>query len=187
MPNAARTTLRRFTTATTAAAAALAAAALIAGCSTSTPPSGQTSESGSASAAPTSASASSTSGATASGTASSTANATVGALVAGFPATLLPVMPGATVKSSSYNATGAKATAALVADTSASTDAILAFYAKALTDQGFTALPGDSVGGVPSKDFARANGTELITLSMVPGTGTVTFTLSANVLPASLK
>ncbi|WP_427017162.1 hypothetical protein ACQCSX_00365 [Pseudarthrobacter sp. P1] len=184
MPSTARTPHRRHPALAATGAAALAAVVLLAGCGTGTPaPAGSTT----ATTASATASASAPASASAGSTASPSATSTVGALVPGFPAALLPLMPGATLKSSSYDATGAKATAALVADTAASTEAILAFYTKALGDQGFTPLPGDAVGSVPSKDFTRANGTELVNLSMVPGTGTVTFTLSANVLPASLK
>ncbi len=121
----------------------------------------------------------------ASPTAGSTA--TVGALVADFPSTLLPVMSGARVKASSFDRTKTPATASVTAAVSATSTDVLAYYTKVFQDQGFTALPGDAVGSVAAKDFSRANGTETAQVSVVPSEAGVTFTVSANVLPASLK
>ncbi|WP_231391733.1 hypothetical protein [Arthrobacter sp. 35W] len=180
MPSAARTHHRPFAATAAAAGTALAAVVLLGGCGTGSPTPGPETTTASAQA-------SGSPSASATATSTSTATGTVGALVAGFPTTLLPLMPGATLKSTIFDATGAKATASMVAATTATQEGVLAFYTKALGDQGFTPLPGDAVGSIASKDFTRANGTELVSLSMVPENGTVTFTLSANVLPASLK
>ncbi len=96
-------------------------------------------------------------------------------------------MPGAKVKASSFDKTKTPATASVTAAISATSNDVLAYYTKAFQDQGFAALPGDAVGSVAAKDFSRANGTETVQVSVVPSESGVTFTVSANVLPASLK
>ncbi|WP_230854988.1 hypothetical protein [Arthrobacter terrae] len=96
-------------------------------------------------------------------------------------------MPGANVKASSFDKTKTPATASFTAAISATSTDVLAYYTKVFQDQGFTALPGDAVGSVAAKDFSRANGTETVQVSVVPSEPGVTFTVSANVLPASLK
>lgn len=111
---------------------------------------------------------------------------TVGGLVPGFPQNLLPLMPGATVVSSSFDKTTSPATAALVATTKATPAAVLAFYTKSLTGQGFKAVPGDAVGSVASKDFVRGD-SETVNVSVVPSGGVATFTIGANVAAKSAK
>lgn len=124
--------------------------------------------------------------ATASPSATPGTSATVGALVAGFPAKLLPVMPGAKVVASSFDKSTSPATAALVGSTSAKPAAVVAYYTKALEAQGFKAVPGNTVGSVASKDFVRA-GNETVNIA-VPQTGGIsTFTIGANVAPESVK
>jgi len=113
-------------------------------------------------------------------------SATVGALVAGFPQQLLPLMPGATVVSSSFDKASAPATAALVGTAKAAPAAVIDFYTKALEGQGFKAVPGDSVGGVASKDFVRGDN-ETVNLSVVEAAGVSTFTIGANVAAESAK
>ncbi len=204
-PRGGRASIRRVGTGTLGDRAAVAvtvvlgAALLLTGC-TSSDSSGGTS-SAAASSVTGASGAQQSAGITASSTAAGTASpssassasptagatATVGALVAGFPATLLPVMPGAKVKASSFDKTRTPATASVTAAISASSTDVLAYYTKAFQDQGFTALPGDAVGSVAAKDFSRANGTETVQVSAVPSESGVTFTVSANVLPASLK
>lgn len=112
--------------------------------------------------------------------------ATVGGLVPGFPQQLLPVMPGATVVSSSFDKTTSPATAALVATTKATPAAILAFYTKSLAGQGFKAVPGDAVGSVASKDFVRGD-SETVNVSIIKAGGVATFTIGANVAAKSAK
>lgn len=172
------------------AAAAVALALMLAGCSSGS--SGSQGGTGAASSTGTgtsSSAAASSAGTSASSSMSQNASstATVGALVPGFPSSLIPLMPGAMVQSSSLDKSKPLVTASLVASSSAKSDDVLAFYAKALQDQGFTALPGDTVGSVPSKDFTRADGKETVNISVVPSGSSVTFTIGANVLPASLK
>jgi hypothetical protein len=106
--------------------------------------------------------------------------------VEGFPQQLLPLMPGATVVSSSFDKASAPATAALVGTVAAPTAAVLDFYTKALEGQGFKAVPGESVGAVASKDFVRGDN-ETVNLSLVEAAGVATFTIGANVPAESAK
>lgn len=118
--------------------------------------------------------------------ASPNTSATVGAVVQGFPQQLLPLMTGATVVSSSFDKASTPATAALVGSVSAPTSAVMDFYTKALEGQGFKAVPGDTVGGVASKDFVRGD-TETVNISVVEASGVSTFTIGANVAAESAK
>lgn len=113
-------------------------------------------------------------------------SATVGALVPGFPQKLLPLMPGAQVVSSSFDKTTVPATAALVGSTTAPAADVLAFYTKGLQAQGFRAVPGETVGALPSKDFLRGDN-ETVNISVMQTTGVSTFTIGANVAAESVK
>jgi hypothetical protein len=113
-------------------------------------------------------------------------SATVGALVPGFPQALLPLMPGAKVVSSSFDKTTVPATVALVGSITAPTADVLAFYTKALEAQGFKAVPGETVGTVPSKDFLRGDN-QTVNISVMETTGVSTFTIGANVAAESVK
>jgi hypothetical protein len=110
----------------------------------------------------------------------------VGAVVEGFPQELLPLMPGASVVSSSLDKASTPATAALVATIASPTAAVLDFYTKELEARGFKAVPGESVGAVASKDFVRGDN-ETVNLSAVEAAGVVTFTIGANVAAESAK
>ncbi|MET1065872.1 MAG: hypothetical protein ABWX85_13030 [Arthrobacter sp.] len=168
-----------------AAAAVVAAGALmaLAACTPANP--GATS-SGAPSAAAAPSTAPPTTTAPASPSAEPGTSATVGAMVAGFPEQLLPVMPGARVVSSSFDKTTAPATVALVGSTPAPSAEVLAFYTKGLEDQGFKAVPGETVGAVPSKDFLRGDN-ETVNISVVETSGVSTFTIGANVAAESVK
>lgn len=124
--------------------------------------------------------------ASASPTASPGTSATVGKVVEGFPETLIPVMPGATVISSSLDKAKQPATAALVANITAPTAAVVGFYTKHLEGQGFKAVPGDAVGAVASKDFVR-NDKETVNVAVVEAAGVSTFTIGANAAVESAK
>ena len=113
-------------------------------------------------------------------------SATVGALVPGFPQALLPLMPGAKVVSSSFDKTTVPATVALVGSITAPAADVLAFYTKALEAQGFKAVPGETVGTVPSKDFLRGDN-ETVNISVMETAGVSTFTIGANVAAESVK
>ena len=177
-----------------AAAAALAAGTLLAGLTACTPgstraaapsPGAATSSTEpSASATPSADQPSTT--ASASPSAEPDTSATVGAMVPGFPEQLLPVMPGAKVVSSSFDKTITPATVALVGSTSAPQAEVLAFYTQHLLGQGFTAVPGETVGAVPSKDFLRGDN-ETVNISLLETAGVSTFTIGANVTAESVK
>jgi hypothetical protein len=124
--------------------------------------------------------------ASASPSASPNTSATVGAVVEGFPQQLLPLMPGATVVSSSFDKASAPATAALVATVTAPTAAVIDFYTKTLEAQGFKPVPGEAVGAVASKDFVRGDN-ETVNVAVVEAAGVSTFTIGANVATESAK
>lgn len=166
-----------------AAAAVLAAGTLVA-LAACTPANPGAAASGSSSAAPSAAAPTTT--APASPSAEPGTSATVGAMVPGFPATLLPVMPGASVVSSSFDKTTDPATVALVGSIPAPSAEVLAFYTKELEAQGFKAVPGETVGAVPSKDFLRGD-TETVNISVLETAGVSTFTIGANVAAESVK
>lgn len=168
-----------------AAAAVLAAGTLMAlAACTPANPGAAASGSSSVSAAPSAAQPTTT--APASPSAEPGTSATVGAIVPGFPETLLPVMPGAMVVSSSFDKTTEPATVALVGSISAPSAEVLAFYTEELEAQGFKAVPGETVGAVPSKDFLRGE-TETVNISVLETAGVSTFTIGANVAAESVK
>jgi hypothetical protein len=113
-------------------------------------------------------------------------SATVGALVPEFPQALLPLMPGAKVVSSSFDKTTVPATVALVGSVTAPAANVLAFYTKGLEAQGFKAVPGETVGTLPSKDFLRGDN-ETVNIAVMETSGVSTFTIGANVAAESVK
>jgi hypothetical protein len=113
-------------------------------------------------------------------------SATVGAVVAGFPQKLLPVMPGAKVVSSSFDKTTVPATVALVGNIASPAADVLAFYTTELEAQGFKAVPGETVGAVPSKDFLRGDN-DTVNIAVMETAGASTFTIGANVTAESVK
>ncbi|MHA7304591.1 hypothetical protein ACX80E_04990 [Arthrobacter sp. TMN-49] len=169
--------------------AASSAVVLLAACSaptdSPTPASSKTAGSGSPAATPSTATASAS--AAASATASATAKTAVRELVEGFPKTVVPLMKGAQIQSSSLQLSTPVSIAALTATVTAPAADVLSYYAKVFTDKGFKAQPGDAVDGVPLKTFIRAEGQEIITVSVVQTAATATFTVGATLLPASLK
>ena len=52
--------------------------------------------------------------------------------------------------------------------------------------QGFKAVPGETVGSVPSKDFLRGDN-ETVNIAVVEASGVSTFTIGANVAAESVK
>jgi hypothetical protein len=100
--------------------------------------------------------------------------------VDGFPEKLVPLMPGATVISSSFDKNAQLATVALVASLKAPKATVVEFYTKHLKGLGFKAVPGDAVGAVASKDFVR-NDNETVNVAVVEAAGVSTFTIGANV------
>lgn len=170
-----------------ALAAASCAVVLLTACSSPAP------EGSATTSAPASVSASASASSTASATASPTptvapsAVSAVKELVAGFPAGVLPLMTGAQVQSSSIEHAEPVSVASLTATVTATSADVLAYYTGVFTAEGFTAQPGDSVDGVPIKTFVRAEGQEVVTVSIVQTAATATFTLGATLLPASFK
>lgn len=177
------------------AVAASAAVVLLAACSSPAAPEESPAASSSASAAAKSAAATasrtsapaSASAAPATSTAAASAESAVKKLVAGFPATVLPLMKGAEIQASSLEHSTPVSVASLTASVKAGSADVLAHYTKVFTDQGFTAQPGDAVDGVPLKTFVRAQGQEIVTVSVVQTASTATFTVGATLLPASFK
>ena len=167
----------------TRAAAAIAAAGTLLALAACTPASTGTPA---ASASTSAASPQSSTTATPSPSAEPGTSATVGALVPGFPQALLPLMPGAKLVSSSFDKTTVPATVALVGSITAPAADVLAFYTKALEAQGFKAVPGETVGTVPSKDFLRGDN-ETVNISVMETSGVSTFTIGANVAAESVK
>ncbi|WP_211880438.1 hypothetical protein [Pseudarthrobacter albicanus] len=168
-----------------AAAAVLAAGALL-GVAACTPAGPGTSSPASSSTAAAPSTAESSTTAPPSPSAQPGTSATVGAVVSGFPQKLLPLMPGAKVVSSSFDKTTVPATAALVGSIASPAAAVLAFYTTELEAQGFKAVPGETVGTIPSKDFLRGDN-ETVNIAVMETAGVSTFTIGANVAAESVK
>lgn len=115
-----------------------------------------------------------------------TASATPGPAI-NFPSAVLPLMPGSVLQVSTIEKTDPFFTASLTATVVAAPAAVLDFYTKSFTDQGFKTQPGDAVDGTPLKTFVRANGQEIATISVVQSASTSTYTLGATLLPDSIK
>jgi hypothetical protein len=108
-------------------------------------------------------------------------------MVAGFPTKLIPVMPGSTPLSTSYDATATPSTASLVASTNAAPGDILSFYAGQFSAQGFTSVPATKVGSTDSQDFVRSGGKETVNVAVVEVNGRTTYTVGASVAPGTIK
>lgn len=173
------------------AAAALAGALLLTGCSgapatpAASPATGA--PDGSATAAPATAASVPAGSATAAAGATPTAQTATKELVAGFPTKLIPLMKGATVQASSLQRSTPLSVASLTETVTAKPADVMAYYTKVYLAQKFTALPGDSVDGTPSKTFVRSSGQENVNVAVVQTGTTATVTVGANVFPASLK
>ncbi len=167
-----------------AAAAATAAVALLTACSSPAPSDPSPNASATVSQGTTAAASSS---ASATATAAPSADTAVKELVTGFPVTVMPLMKGAQIQASSVQHAEPVSLASLTATATAPSADVLSYYTKVFTDQGFKAQPGDSVDGVPMKTFVRAEGQEIVTVSVIQTASTATFTLGATLLPASFK
>lgn len=132
-------------------------------------------------------SASAAASASASGTPAPSAETAVKELVAGFPTQVLALPKGAAIQASSLEKGATVSVAQVTATTTETPAQILEFYTTSLTAQGFKAQPGDAVDGVPLKTYVRADGQEIVTVSVVVTSGTSTFTAGATLLPGSLK
>ncbi|MEV8146126.1 hypothetical protein [Specibacter sp. NPDC078709] len=137
--------------------------------------------------APSATDSSASAAASASGTPAPSAETAVKELVAGFPTQVLPLPKGAAIQASSLEKGATVSVAQVTATTTETPAQILEFYTTSLTAQGFKAQPGDAVDGVPLKTYVRADGQEIVTVSVVVTSGTSTFTAGATLLPGSLK
>ena len=95
-----------------------------------------------------------------------------GALVAGFPATIVTVLAGATVVSSSVAAEGSRVQVGLEASTAASPADVLAGYVKAFTAAGFVSTDSPAAAGSTATAFVRDNDGLVLTLRERLGGGT---------------
>lgn len=163
-------------------------ALLLAGCSDSGTTNAQSAPSPTTSATPAATATNSASPTvSASDTPSSSASSTVNALVPGFPTKVIPIMPGSTPLSTSYDATTNPAKASLIASTSATSAQILSYYSGQFTGQGFTAVSPTKVGSTDSQDFVRSNGKETVNVAVVVVDGRTTYTVGASVNPSALQ
>ncbi|UWX98237.1 hypothetical protein N2K95_06180 [Arthrobacter zhaoxinii] len=160
----------------------LSSAALIlaaAGCSTGSGE-GSASPSGTASAA----------SSPASGTAGSPSpSASPVALAEDFPSTLIPVLDGAEILSSTVDRANGTLTAVLVESSDAPAAEILAFYDAKLTAQGFTAAEA-APGSPSSRDYVRtgAGDPETVNITAIAQDGgPATVTVGATVLAEKAK
>lgn len=167
--------------------AASSAVVLLAACSDPAAPSNSATAATSGTAAATPSPTGASAPATGTATASATAKSAVKELVEGFPATVVPLMKGAEIQASSLQLSKPVSIASLTATVAAPAATVLSHYSKVFTDQGFKAQPGDAVDGVPLKTFIRAEGQEIITVSVIQTGATATFTVGATLLPASMK
>jgi hypothetical protein len=78
-----------------------------------------------------------------------------GALVRGFPASVVPVVSGSTVRSSGVSSLGGAVQVSIVADTSRSPGAVLAFYRRSLRAHDFVESAVPAVAGSVASRFAR--------------------------------
>ncbi|MFJ3958556.1 hypothetical protein [Arthrobacter sp. NPDC090010] len=109
------------------------------------------------------------------------------ALPAGFPRTLLPLMPGAHDASGTVTPRNDFTDIALNATVPAKPEAVDSFYSARFTALGFKAPPAVTVSGVLTKTFVRSNGDETISLSVTPVAGGSTVTIGATVKAGSVK
>lgn len=87
-----------------------------------------------------------------------------GRIVTGYPVTLLPATPRATVVSSSVSPSRSQVQVALVARRAQSTTAVLRFYRLRLADAGFAERRAAAVGGARAAAFARGDDQVIVTV-----------------------
>lgn len=103
-------------------------------------------------------------------------------LVAGFPADLVPVPPGASVTSSAVEPTGDVRRISLTGTSTASAKKILAFYHGTLTKAGFTVARGSVLpSGVTGTAFSRHGDQELLLLAVTDTGGRRSFSIGGTV------
>ncbi|MBP3036861.1 hypothetical protein J2M53_11450 [Arthrobacter sp. zg-ZUI100] len=124
---------------------------------------------------------------TPSGSPSPSATASAPPIAPGFPTDVLPIMPDSTPLATSFETDDKLFTASLTATTSASTDAVLAYYAAEFTAQGFTPTEAENQGSATLRQFVRSGGEEIANVTVVPREGTATYTVSVNTLAEPAK
>ncbi|MET4061344.1 hypothetical protein ABIB35_002914 [Arthrobacter sp. UYP6] len=153
---------------------------------TASPAPGSASPTASGSASP---GTSTTTGASPSASSTTTASpsSTSSAIADGFPTNLVPVMPGSTPLTTSFEETSKLFTASLSATTDAPAKEILAFYAKTFTAQGFTPADPEVRKTATVQQFSRSGADDTANVTVVPREGGFTYTASINTLPESAK
>ncbi|MCC3270579.1 hypothetical protein MUG94_06425 [Arthrobacter gengyunqii] len=147
------------------------------------------SASGSASSSPSSTGPSASAGATESSgsTATPSATSTSGAIAEGFPTDLIPLLPGSTALTTSFEETSTLFTASLSGKTDSSAEEILAFYAKTFSAQGFTPADPEVQDPATVQQFVRSGGDDTANVTVVSRDGSFFYTASINTLPESAK
>lgn len=88
-----------------------------------------------------------------------------GALVAGFPASVIPVVSGSSVRSSGVSPTRGSVQVSLVADTERSPDAVLTSYRRSLQALAFVESEAPAVPGAEASQFVRGDDQLVVTIS----------------------
>lgn len=120
-------------------------------------------------------------------TASPSATSTSEAIAEGFPTDLIPLLPGSTALTTSFEETSTLFTASLSGSTDAPAKEILAFYAKAFSDQGFTPSDPEVQDPATVQQFVRSDGDDTANVTVVSRDGSFFYTASINTLPESAK
>ncbi|SDQ78864.1 hypothetical protein [Quadrisphaera sp. DSM 44207] len=147
--------------------------------SPSTAPSASASASASASGGTASEAPPAEQGATASQTTPGTGSS-AGGVVEGFPTDLVPVLPGATVTSTSAVPVGDLQQVSLTAATTAPAEEVLAFYRERLLAAGFAETPN-----AQGATFTRGGGQEDLRVAVVSAGGQQQFTVGGTIAPAA--
>lgn len=103
--------------------------------------------------------------------------AAVGELVEDFPADVVPLPEGAQITLSSVVEGDGVLEVSLAGESELPADGILEFYRDALVAQDFTEVDGALPEGAVGATFGRGDGTELLTVSVVPVEGLQRFTV----------
>lgn len=120
-------------------------------------------------------------------TASPSADSTSSAIAEGFPSDLIPLLPGSTALTTSFEETSTLFTASLSGRTDSTTEEILDFYAKTFSDQGFTPAEPEVQDPATVQQFVRSGGDDTANVTVVSRDGSLFYTASINTLPESAK
>jgi hypothetical protein len=109
---------------------------------------------------------------------------TQGRLVAGFPASIVPVVTGSAVHSSGVSSSAKAVQVSLVASTGRSPREVLAAYRAKLSRIGFTESPAPAAGGSTAASHRRGHERLTVTVTKVSGTKT-TYSVYGTLRPAA--